>query len=102
LTKRLWSAQAAVLLPFIEECRQEILLEFAAELPELLTLHPVETRFGATINDVHELEIGHLETLLGKQANVAPKTRRRLSDFRRVRNDLSHLRLAAPDFLLNF
>jgi hypothetical protein len=101
LTRRVWSAQSSVLLPYVEERRQNLLGEFKDVLPPLLEKYPVTTRFNETIRDIHDLEIGHLESLLGKQPAVAPERRREIENLRRIRNDLSHLRRVSPPLLSN-
>jgi hypothetical protein len=55
--RRIWSAEVGVMLPFVEERHQKILSHLAGVLKV-----PFTTRFGELISDVHDLEIGHIES----------------------------------------
>lgn len=87
LQRRLWSAEVAVLYPYIEEQRQIIL----NHLNKFLSV-PYITRFGEVINDIKDLEIGHIEAVLSNSNSFSDRRMlNRISDLRKMRNDLAHL-----------
>jgi hypothetical protein len=55
--RRIWSAEVGVMLPFVEERHQKILSHLAGVLKV-----PFTTGFGELISDVHDSEIGHIES----------------------------------------
>jgi hypothetical protein len=94
--RRIWSAEVGVMLPFVEERRQEILAHIAGVLRV-----PFTTRFGEVISDVHDLEIGHIESqLITNGIKVHPDIRRLIQRLREIRNCLSHLDPLTLDLLL--
>ncbi|OQX01538.1 MAG: hypothetical protein BWK80_59740 [Desulfobacteraceae bacterium IS3] len=87
LQRRLWSAEVSVLYPYIEEQRQIIL----NHLKRFLSV-PYTTRFGEVITDIKDLEIGHIEAVLSNNSSFRDREmRKRISDLRKMRNDLAHL-----------
>lgn len=98
LSRRLWNAQVAVLLPFVEERRQELLLEYADVLPFWLKLYGAKTSVGEIISDVGDLEIGNL-CYLFKQAGVIANCQPQIEDLREIRNELAHLRPVKSEIL---
>lgn len=56
IERRIWSGQMSILFPFIEERRQTLLNELRAFLKT-----PFRTREGNWIDDIRDLEIGHIE-----------------------------------------
>jgi hypothetical protein len=93
--RRVWSAQVGVLLPFVEERRQELL----ARLDGVLRV-PFRTRFGEEITDLRDLEIGHIESqLLTSPLAVDPDVRRQVRRLREIRNSLAHLETLRPEVL---
>jgi len=96
IERRIWSAEIGVVLPFIEERRQEIL----GRLAGLLKV-PFKTRFGEVISDLRDLEIGHIESqVIHNGVAVNPKIRRLIHRLREIRNCLSHLEPLSPELLL--
>lgn len=85
LHRRVWSGQVGVLLPFVEERRQDLLMQLAGVLQV-----PYTTRFGI-VEDVRDLEIGHIESQL---LTASPRGRSELVEFvrklREIRNALAH------------
>jgi hypothetical protein len=97
IDKRIWSAQAAVLLPYVEERRQALLRELSAVLKV-----PFCTRYGEIIDDIYDLEIGHIEAQLSTcNQSVATDVRKRVGLLRRIRNSLSHLEPLTLDLILS-
>jgi hypothetical protein len=95
IRRRIWSAEVGVMLPFVEERRQEILAHLAGVLRV-----PFTTRFGEVISDVHDLEIGHIENqLITNGIKVHPDIRRLVQQLREIRNCLSHLDPLTLDLL---
>jgi len=96
IERRIWSAEVGVMLPFVEEKRQEILAQFAGILKV-----PITTRFGEIINDLHDLEIGHIESqLINNKITVNSATLRLVQRLREIRNCLSHLEPLSLELVL--
>jgi hypothetical protein len=96
LQRRIWNAEVGVLLPFVEEQRQDILARFAGVLRV-----PFITRFGEEITDIRDLEIGHIESQLAKNPAVSNSIRQLITQLRIIRNALSHLESLDPALLLS-
>jgi hypothetical protein len=95
LKRALWSAQAAVLLPLVEERR----LDLISRLSRFLKT-PYTTRFGEVIQDVSDLEIGHIESqLLDRPNQVNARTLQQVRMLRQVRNHLAHFEPISFDML---
>jgi hypothetical protein len=91
--ERLWRAQVGVLLPLIEEQRQELLRGLRPLIARL-----AETR-GAL--DVDQLEIGELAHLCRDIGGAMdPAVRRRVERLRNLRNRLAHLEPAPASDVL--
>jgi hypothetical protein len=84
LTKRIWSSQVGVLLPYIEEKRHELLVKYKHHMKL-----PYETKFGV-INNLYDLEIGHIEAQLCRNS-VNTKIINMVSNLKDMRNALAHL-----------
>ena len=89
VNQRLWSAQAAVLLPLIEERRRDLI----PKIRHLLKL-PFDTGY-ERITDPWDLEIGHIAYQIRIRGGA--KIRKEVDDLRRLRNKLSHLDVIPPD-----
>jgi hypothetical protein len=85
LIRRIWSGQAGVLLPLIDERCQEL----AARVRRWLPL-PVTTPSGL-IRDAADLEIAALAHLLSQSAEAPQKLVAYAQRLRRLRNALAHL-----------
>ena len=96
LQRRLWNAEVGVMLPFVEEQRQDILARFAGVLRV-----PFLTQFGEEITDIHDLEIGHIESQLAHNPAVSYSIRQLITQLRKIRNGLSHLESLDPALLLS-
>lgn len=92
--RRIWSAQVGVLFPFVEESRQRIV----AELASVLQI-PFTTDRGETIEDLRDLEIGHIERQLGGLRHVAKERLLQIRWLKQVRNALSHLEIVPADVI---
>lgn len=84
LRYRMWSAQAGVLLPLIEERRQALVRRFR----NLLARHD-------PTQDPWEMEIGSLAFCL-RNLPVDPRARSVANQLRRLRNELAHLQPLSP------
>ena len=91
IERRIWSAQVRVLLPHVEECRQDLLARLAPLLPV-----PLRLPDGRVITDLDELEIGQLEYCLSSLDLPVPPDLRLL---KRVRNQLAHLEVVGSELL---
>lgn len=97
--RRLWSAQVGVLFPYIEERRQEIVERLSGVLKV-----PFRKDDGEIVEDLRDLEIGHIEAQIRTVPRIGENTLRLVRKLRKVRNHLSHLELvpaelvSAPEF----
>lgn len=96
IARRVWSAEVGVLLPYVEEKRRELIARLADVFPM-----PHRTRFGEQIDDVRDLEIGHIEHKVNALAAVDADTRSFVRRLREIRNCLSHLEPLPPRLLLD-
>jgi len=95
--RRVWSGQVGVLFPLVEERRQMILKELAQHL-----VVPYRTRFGSTITDWRDLEIGHIESqIVGNNLPVSADTRCLLRQLRQIRNCLAHQDTVSRELLFD-
>lgn len=92
--RRIWSAQVGVLFPFVEESRQRIVEELASVLQV-----PFTTDRGDVIENLRDLEIGHIEWQLGGLRHVGAERMRAVKKLKLVRNALSHLEIVRVDLL---
>lgn len=96
LERRLWTAQVGVLLPFVEEQRQGVLIQLGGFLTT-----PFKTRFGYTITDIKDLEIGHIKAqIVSNGLPVPPTTRNLVQCLVDIRNALAHLERVPLELLL--
>ncbi len=84
LRRRLWSAQASVLLPSIADWRWDLLVEHGALLAEHLE------REGCPANPL-DLDVGELMGMV-QRPGFDPEVRRDVRQMNRWRNELAHLR----------
>ena len=95
LSRRLWQAQLRVLYPFVEEQRR-IILDWTRPYIRM----PYTTRFGATIQDANDLEIGHIETILKDNMDFRDRElMRRIEHLREIRNNLAHFEVVRAELL---
>ena len=90
---RVWSAQASVLLPWIEKMRHDIVAENLHEIRYQMR------RSGMNDLDPFDLEVGQLGSIYGSRG-VNRSVRKRVQKLRTARNALSHLRPLAPESVL--
>jgi len=90
LEKRIWSAEISVILPLLEEQRQALIPTVRPFLR-----FPINTGY-SVITDAQDLEIGHLANQLNG-AGVNPSIRQRIYFLRRIRNQLAHMTVLAPE-----
>ena len=94
IRSRLWSAQASVLLPLVEQRRVEIIRDQSSKIRT-----PVSTEWGS-ITDPLDLSIGQLAWVLPK-ASTTDALRRRIGRLTKVRNCLAHMEPAAVEDALH-
>jgi hypothetical protein len=87
-----WKAEVAVLLPYIEEQRLNLINQYRGHFKL-----PYTTNYGI-VDDVYELEIGMIEHQIGR--TVSRSVSELISKLKDARNSLSHLRPAAEDVLI--
>jgi len=86
LERLVWKAEIAVLMPYIEEQRQSLLKRYRKHLRV-----PFKTTGGAQIDNVYDLEIGHIEWQLARSMGITRDEIDGISDLKNARNSLSHL-----------
>ena len=93
--QRVWAAQAAVLLPLVEERRVGLVARYG----RYLNL-PIETEDGRRVDDPLDLDVGQLAWYLDRtgKPQVLRKQVRRL---RHVRNKLAHMEPLVPEQALH-
>ena len=93
LDRRIWSAQLAVLLPWIEERRYELVANHRFEVTRLLR------DAGKAQDDPFALEVGDLHALFDRRG-ADRHVRRSVKRLRNARNSLAHRRLLPWDSVL--
>jgi hypothetical protein len=97
LDKRLWSGQAAVLLPFVEEIRVQLI----EDLQDRIRM-PFNAGNDSIVRDVWDLELGHLVYMYRTGSlRLDRATARVISVLRDVRNHLAHFRPIPKELLLS-
>ncbi len=92
--QRIWAAQAAVLLPLIEEQR----ISLISQNSRYLNL-PIKTEDGRQIDDPLDLDVGQLAWHLDRRDK--PKVlRKKIRSLRLVRNKLAHMEPLKPNEVL--
>ena len=89
--QRIWAAQAAVLLPLIEEQR----VTFLDQNKEYLNL-PIKTQDGRHIQDALDLEVGELAWHFDRR-DKPHKLRNQVKNLRLFRNKLAHMEPLQPE-----
>ena len=67
ISRLIWEAEIAVLMPYIEKLRQRLLETFGK-----LLKGPFTTKSGEVLTDIYDLEIGLLVGLMGKRLRISP------------------------------
>ena len=93
IERRAWSAQASVVLPWIETMRHDIVAENLYEIRYQMR------RLEMNDVDPFDLEIGQLGSIYGSRG-VNRNVRKRVQKLRTARNALAHLRPLAPETVL--
>ena len=92
---RIWAAQAAVLLPLVEERRVGLIGRYSRFL-EL----PIKTETGRWVNDPLDVDVGNLAWYLDRRGR--PQVlRRQVRRLRRIRNRLAHMEPLKPEQALD-
>jgi hypothetical protein len=86
LAELIWRAEIMVLMPYIEEQRQELLRKYQ----QLLQM-PFTTAGGEQIDNLYDLEIGQIERQLLRCAAITRGEIDWISALKKARNSLSHL-----------
>ena len=93
--QRVWAAQAAVLLPLVEERCVDIVTHYGRHLDL-----PIETENGRWVNDPLDLDVGQLAWYLDR--NGKPQVlRKQVRRLRHVRNKLAHMEPLVPEQALH-
>ena len=93
--QRVWAAQAAVLLPLVEERRIGLVVRYRRYLAL-----PIETEAGRRINDPLDLDVGQLAWCLDR-AGKPQALRKQVRRLRHVRNKLAHMEPLLPEQALH-
>jgi hypothetical protein len=86
IDRLVWQAEVGVLMPYIEEQRQELLKRYQKSL-----WVPFTTKNNQLVEDIFDLEIGHIEYQLSASSDVKREEVNWVSVLKRARNNLSHL-----------
>ena len=87
ISRRIWSGQVAVLLPYIEQQRRDVLERIGPQLRWALT-----AQSGEVIHDLEDLEIGQIALQIPNLNGIDPAHTRLIYKLRDIRNQLSHLK----------
>ncbi len=88
IEKRLWKAQMKVLFPYLEIQRQKFLEEYGHKL-----LLPHVTSNGEVIENLYDLELGHIDYQLHTNYDISnQKIRKVIRRLKEIRNSLAHSR----------
>ena len=91
---RIWSAQVAVLFPYVELERRKLLDEYGRRF----TL-PFVTPFGQ-VDKLYDLEIGHIHSqIMRDRSRFSQATRSHVRKLKDIRNAISHLEVLDPHLL---
>jgi len=97
IRRRLWSAQVAVIYPYIEEERILILDRIGHMLPKSF-----ETRYGDVVLDRYDLELSHILHLVkSRNTPIGRSLLRKIEVLKNVRDALSHQRVLDPHEVLS-
>lgn len=95
IERRIWSGEVGELLPFVEQRRHDLL-----KLLDGVLKVPFRTKFGEVIEDVKDLEIGHIEYQITEPCKrVKPDVQHLVRHLKAIRNSLSHLEIINPEIL---
>ncbi len=96
LISLIWSAQVSVLMPLLEERRQEIV----GRMSDRLHL-PQNVPSWQAVKDVRDLEIGIIWYQLHNfPAHMPRNLKEQINNLKKVRDDLSHRKVLSAEFLL--
>lgn len=94
ISRLIWEAEIAVLMPYIEKLRQRLLETFGK-----LLKGPFTTKSGEVLTDIYDLEIGLLEYILSGIIGNKNQDLQRVRCLKQARNSLSHLEPVEPRIL---
>ena len=93
IERRIWSAQASVLLPWIETLRHQIIVANGRDVLRQMC------QAGINHEDPYDLELGDLASILGRRGALRD-LRKRVQKLQLARNALAHLQPLPPDNVL--
>ena len=93
IERRIWSAQASVLLPWFETLRHQIIEANSRDVRRQMR------QAGIKHDDPYDLELGDLASIFGRRG-AGGRIRERLRKLQAARNSLAHLQPLAPDRVL--
>ena len=92
---RIWEAQIKLLFPIVERYRTHFVKKYRKHIEKAL---PIETVFGDLIDDPLDVELGALSRLVNeKKVPLTPKEDNQLDAFKKIRNNLAHLKILDYD-----
>lgn len=94
LDRRIWSAQAGVFLPWIEERRIQLLPRLSGHIR-----FPLETDTGR-VDRLQDLGIGQIAWAI-RSSRLDPSTKQTINRLREARNRLAHLQPLSPELALH-
>lgn len=95
IRRKTWEAQLKVFFPILEKFRSDFIEKYADAFPTNICL---ETAYGETITNIHDLELGALIYLCSSSnLHVNSDDYKKLAFFRTCRNKLAHMSALASD-----
>jgi hypothetical protein len=88
LTRRIWRGQIAILFPFIEERRQDLLRSLAGSL--VIPHTKFRGTIPMTIHDPARLEIGDIDYQVRTSGSYPDELKHLIKCLKRIRDDLAH------------
>ncbi len=97
IKRRIWSAEVGVLFPFVDEKRRELIAKYSKVLR--VPFKPLDSN--KEITELHNLEVGHIETqLLKDRSSKSSSLGRYVRRLKDIRNDLAHFKPLTLERLL--
>ena len=93
--RKIWEAQLKIFFPVLEKFRSDFIEKYADAFPANICL---ETVYGETITDIHDLELGALIYLCSNGSlYISSDDHKKLAFFRTCRNKLAHMSTLTSD-----
>jgi len=91
INRRVWRAQLRVLYPFVEECRQNILDQYASFIKL-----PHTRKYGEKVESLQEMEIGDIKVNLDQNLQQHRRLKNFIRNLWKIRKALAHQDVVPP------